>query len=102
MSKANADAAYHTAAAKLNQHLKKCARCKGAISAGDSAGMCDTGIFMSCTVAKRFTSAVNSKWWRGFSKTDHKYVCPDPDAHGKAFLYTATPVTVTSEQPEMF
>lgn len=98
----NADGTYHRAAAALNQHLKSCSRCIGSLDAMTSDGMCDKGYYLTGETARRFAKAAKSKWWRKAGETEHVYICPDPDAHGKAYTYTMTPVTVVAEHPPIF
>lgn len=87
---------------ELQEHLRKCAKCKHAVAAGERFGLCNEGALKTLALA---TAAA------GLS-TLHKhaldnpggmvYPCPDRMKHGYEYATTAEPVFANAVQEELF
>lgn len=86
----------------LKRHLMTCRPCKGAISASDPFGMCDSALRDIVFIATKWDANVPKRLATRRRGDDLLFLCPDLNAHGAAYAATAEPVTVVTTQDALF
>ena len=86
----------------LRRHMISCAKCKGAVKAGSTAGMCLRGMRLTVNAAHEFDAILDVKREAHKRNDGFIYPCPDVSVHGQAYALAAQPHYATGIQAGLF
>lgn len=98
----NRDERYAVYLDALRKHLKACGKCKGALTARDSDGLCHEGVLHVLEVATECANIVALQRKAYLHMDGVVFACPDLSKHGASYAKMAKPLWVTGAQEELF